>query len=312
MTPTDESDNNAMHLLLSQNSEWQSDGDYCIHLQGYNRPLDAALKKFRLLMEDPNGHKLHQGVNWLGNKPIHTAFWSMQSEPGLLHELLDPKWALDIWEPNSDGNTTLHLACDSGSGEGVRLLLARDDVDVNCKNNKGQTPLHMACDWDRPIVWSCPGYNFGEREHGDKKALMHDYFDDPQLVRPVELLLGHSSIDLSARDEEGRTALHLASYYRNAETAKLLIERGADVNARDDNQETPLYWLVIGVIKRPEWTLPVRKPLRTLLEAGADPEAKDAKGKTPAEFMASFGGKDAFSDAVEAGNIKKDGEDSNV
>ncbi|KAI7923757.1 hypothetical protein M0657_001243 [Pyricularia oryzae] len=570
MTLTNEGDSNAMHLLFSENGNWQSDPDRCIHLKSYIRPPYAALKTFHILMEAPNGPKLHQGVDLSGNKPIHLAFWSMESESGILQELLNPKWGLDIWGPNSEGNTTLHLASRSGgTGEGVRLLLARDDVDVNCKNNKGQTPLHLACNWDRPLVWTCPGYRHDKRFPEDKAGLVHDYFDDPQLVKPVELLLGHSGIDLNARDEDGRTPLHLAaangetrvvkmllsqsgvdinarddqgqtplhraaaqgyhdfveaysikdysdrtsalrllladdrievnardkdgltplqqavafgqpqsvqvlladdrvdanftseagntlvsyaafygrmlimemlladvridalgkneygttavhyaaceghhqivkrlladkrfdinaktiysetalhiaaregkpevakvllahggadvnvksneggtplnlavhyyarpgcsdiarmllaepntdpcvtwgkgwtalhsaSYIRNSEIIKLLIDLGADVNARDDDQETPLYWLVGGAIDDP-WKGPVRKALCTLLEAGADPEAKDAEGKTPAEIIASFGGEDAFVEAVESGSIKKDGgEDSKV
>ena len=38
----------------------------------------------------------------------------------------------------------LHLACDRGHNETVRLLLEMAEVDVNVRDGEGQTPLHYA------------------------------------------------------------------------------------------------------------------------------------------------------------------------
>ena len=43
-------------------------------------------------------------------------------------------------------------------------------------------------------------------------------------------------------DENGETALHLASYWGDSEIVKMLIEAGADVNAVNKDGETALYW----------------------------------------------------------------------
>ena len=41
------------------------------------------------------------------------------------------------------------------------------------------------------------------------------------------------------KDSEGNTELHLACLYNDYETIKFLIENGADVNAKDNNGQTP-------------------------------------------------------------------------
>ncbi|HCS22984.1 MAG TPA: ankyrin repeat domain-containing protein [Alphaproteobacteria bacterium] len=46
---------------------------------------------------------------------------------------------------------------------------------------------------------------------------------------------------LSARDEQGRTAMHIAAERGFSKTIELLVELGADINARDNNMETPLH-----------------------------------------------------------------------
>ncbi|XP_078661472.1 2-5A-dependent ribonuclease-like [Branchiostoma floridae x Branchiostoma belcheri] len=48
----------------------------------------------------------------------------------------------------------------------------------------------------------------------------------------VKLLIQHGA-DVEARDEFGRTALHLASEYGHTGIVELLIQHGADVTAKD-------------------------------------------------------------------------------
>jgi ankyrin repeat protein len=64
------------------------------------------------------------------------------------------------------------------------------------------------------------------------------------LPRLRELLAATPSL-IGARDGEGATALHLAALHGNQELARFLVERGADVNARDERfHATPAGWAI--------------------------------------------------------------------
>ena len=45
---------------------------------------------------------------------------------------------------------------------------------------------------------------------------------------------------MKAKNEDGGTLLYFASLYENPEILTLLIKAGADVNAKNNNGETPL------------------------------------------------------------------------
>ncbi len=75
--------------------------------------------------------------------------------------------------------------------------------------------------------------------------------------------------------EDGGTALHAAAYSGSSAAVRLLLDRGADIEARDATwNSTPLDWAVVGSGQqpagnpRPDWIATVR----TLLEAGASAE----------------------------------------
>jgi ankyrin repeat protein len=78
--------------------------------------------------------------------------------------------------------------------------------------------------------------------------------------------------DVKAKDEWGQTPLHRASIENHIETAKLLIEAGADVKAKDKWGATPLHWASV----KNSIELAV-----LLIEKGADVGAKDNDGWTP-------------------------------
>ncbi|KAI6777534.1 uncharacterized protein J7T54_004255, partial [Emericellopsis cladophorae] len=59
---------------------------------------------------------------------------------------------------------------------------------------------------------------------------------------PLAQLLLNNGADFNARDKFGRTELMLASQDGHEEVARLLIEKGADVHARDSDGRTALIW----------------------------------------------------------------------
>ena len=95
----------------------------------------------------------------------------------------------------------------------------------------------------------------------------------------IELLI-EKGADLEALDRDQRTPLHIAAlsgFIEDAkpytDIAKFLIEKGAKVNARDNSQSTPLHFAAF----RGNVSM-----TELLIKKGADVNAVDKNGMTPA------------------------------
>lgn len=102
-------------------------------------------------------------------------------------------------------------------------------------------------------------------------ALGHD-------ARVAELVDAEPGLVVAWTDD-GFTALHLAAYFGGLESARVLLERGADVGAEARNEE-----LAHGVT--PLHSAAAARQLelaRLLLDHGADPNARSPQGHTPLE-----------------------------
>src|SRR5260370_30482058 len=86
---------------------------------------------------------------------------------------------------------------------------------------------------------------------------------------------------MEAKDNAGKPALRLAAEKGRDEVMKLLLERGADVDARGWYGRTALHGASYkGVLEA----------VRLLLEHGADVEAKDIYGQIPLQSAAAAEG----------------------
>ena len=87
---------------------------------------------------------------------------------------------------------------------------------------------------------------------------------------------------------ERATALHWAAETGNAELAKLLLDRGANLEARDRWGQTPLHWAVSNGLPEGDTPYGTVAVARLLLDRGADPNARNDFCGTPLQF-AEFG-----------------------
>ena len=86
----------------------------------------------------------------------------------------------------------------------------------------------------------------------------------------VKILINNGA-DVNARDYYQCTALHHASENGHHDMVQVLIENQADVNARDKDQETPLH--------KASWC-EHKRVVEQLVQNGADTNAKDKYGET--------------------------------
>ena len=93
----------------------------------------------------------------------------------------------------------------------------------------------------------------------------------------VEKSIAADPASVKARDLAGSTPLHHAAGFGALATVKLLLEKGADVNAKNRRGSTPLYWAIHDEAK-----------VRLLLNRGAAINVKQADGRTPLYQAASI------------------------
>ena len=175
---------------------------------------------------------------------------------------------------NNDGNTPLHLIVSANNCEMFKELSRIRALDTSIVNNdnvdpltlavmtnqlrimsfllnfnqgydkqdaQGKTPLHWAC----MVAGPCVIHRLIDRS---QENIQDMYGDTPLTLaikgnneRAVDLLWNTRHFNLSTRDSNGNTTLHMVCHHPNKHMIQLIIEQTIDVNTPNAFGETPLH-----------------------------------------------------------------------
>jgi len=171
----------------------------------------------------------------------------------------------------------------------LELALARDSAAARLRDEMGTPILQHAAEALAPdlvVLLLERGASVSDQDENGETAL-HRVADmrprEPEAAARMATLLLDRGADPNARNWDDVTPLHQGVRRRNLAVVEVLLARGADVNARDRGRgSTPLRRAVSGTgASGTAGTNALMLPLtRLLLEHGADPEARDKRGAT--------------------------------
>jgi ankyrin repeat protein len=183
----------------------------------------------------------------------------------------------DVAISSSMGETTLHQVAANGKVGIARLLLSRHaETEQQCSGNGIVVFIReKKVSWR----WKCKGTPL----HWAVSKSHHNI---------VRLLLDESANMSATLDRTGQTAIHLAARDSDVGMIQLLLDRGADIEAKDGAGISALqfasYSGKLGIVK-------------CLLENGADVHVCASDGSTPLQIASLQGHKDVVTELLSQG-----------
>ncbi len=133
-------------------------------------------------------------------------------------------------------------AAATGQAERVASLVAKDQSIVNAYSADGFAPLGFAVFFGQPEVVTAliaAGADVNQSSRESMKVTPLASAAAAKQTGIARLLIEHGA-NVNARAAGGHIPLHEASANGNIELVRMLIEKGADVNAKTDDGKTPL------------------------------------------------------------------------
>lgn len=210
-----------------------------------------------------------------------------------------------------EGNTLLHKAVESDNPDTAMVhRLSANPIILDAVNNNGVTPLFVAVEAKSPervriVLEQGASLDITKPSNDLSETIFHCCKDASVMTILLEELRAREtrsesegsvplpeSVTIDTTSLDSLTALHVACREKNYEVSKLLIDHGADVNARGLHGQTAL----IMVCCEEEWPRRTNQSkikatsfVELLVKAGADTEVVDNRGRSASKGLKESG-----------------------
>ncbi|MBM9538543.1 ankyrin repeat domain-containing protein [Desulfobulbus alkaliphilus] len=261
-----ENDNAAMaRILIEAGADVHARGrgmTTALHLMAFSGSKELA------------GLLMHKGISIEvetsnGQRPLHYA--ASGDQKGLAELLISSGAQIDV--KDNRGQTPLHLAVINRHRHLAELLIS-SGADVNAVADTGRTPLHFATQLEQDAdawvdILLAAGADAAIADgNGNYPFDLAVRAESADIARKLFV----EAIDLEQDLGRGSRRLHRASAGGQEALVELFLDLVVDVNAQNQNQETPLHLAAY------RGSLEV---VSKLLAAGADPNLTDRHGTAP-------------------------------
>ncbi len=256
-----------------------NDGNMPIHLACSNGHKEIV----KLLVNEDLGEKLKKRIKLYGNtsiplKKIDRILRIVPLRKNFLENLGQKnknRMNYEVLEyinmTNQSGDTPLHLACKNNNPDIVKLLL-NNGAKLDIKNNKGITPLGLACINENIDIVNL----LVDKMYKGKIEEEFKFACEYNNKRKVEVLLKSNAKSIIS-EKVLNMELFKTVVSENIDIVDLLLQNGANVNARDKTERTPVFWAINENI------------LLKLIEYNADLNLKDRSGNTALFYACVLG-----------------------
>ncbi|KAJ5108060.1 hypothetical protein N7456_004735 [Penicillium angulare] len=218
--------------------------------------------------------------------------WAISGGHEAVVKLLLAKGA-DINSTDKSGRAPLSWAASRGHESIVRLLLEKGS-DIDARDMEGLTPLWWAAkEGQENITWMLIDLGANTEINSGLGSRYICEMENSENDLLIKVLLSHRTAR-ETPDCFGRTAMLRAAETRRYSRLEFIIEKGANLEARDPENKTALWWAVMN--QHGSMT-------KLLIHNNANLNVQDDLGRTPLHLSAEAHNVEIFRALVEGGAI---------
>ncbi|KAJ8288416.1 hypothetical protein COCON_G00010750 [Conger conger] len=274
-----------------------SEGKIPLHWAAHNKD-PSATHTVQCILEAAPTESLLNWQDYEGRTPLHFA---VADGNEAVVEVLTSYEGCSVTAYDNLFRTPLHWAALLGHARIVHLLLERNKSGTIPSDSQGATPLHYGAQSNFADTVSVflrhPSVKDDPDLEGRTAFMWAAGKGSDDVIRTM--LDQKADIDINMADKYGGTALHAAALSGHVSTVRLLLERGAMVDALDVMKHTPLFRACEGRVDLVDldghtalhWAAlgGNAEVCQILMENGINPNVQDLAGRTPLQ-CAAYGG----------------------